>query len=208
MLKKYSNLKLLSKQYFKQSLLMAVLVHILLFLTIPYSSRAFSDLKPRQDKREIRLAPVLPEPEKEYKKPEILKPSISIDLDGLVSEDATILSDDDFISKIEVSEAPIVEALPVKEFVMYPSKFPVLLRAAAPEYPDVLRKSEIEGKVVVKLFIDENGNVVKYEIMNSPNELFVKSVKEVIMKWKFVPAEQNGRKVPSAIMYPIKFTLK
>jgi len=74
-------------------------------------------------------------------------------------------------------------------------------------YPEEAKKENIEGKVFVKAIIDENGNVLKVEILKSENELLNNASLKAVKSSKFVPAELNGKKIKVEITIPIKFKL-
>lgn len=47
------------------------------------------------------------------------------------------------------------------------------------------------------LFIDENGNVKKVKVFNSPNENLTKLAIEAFEDWKFIPGKKDGKEVKS-----------
>lgn len=47
------------------------------------------------------------------------------------------------------------------------------------------------------LFIDENGNVEKVKVFNSPNENLTKLAIEAFEDWKFIPGKKDGKEVKS-----------
>lgn len=75
-------------------------------------------------------------------------------------------------------------------------------------YPEEAKKNNIEGKVLVQVYIDENGNVVETEIIKSVgygcDEVAANAIKNV----KFKPAMQHGQKVKSMVVIPIMFKLQ
>lgn len=76
------------------------------------------------------------------------------------------------------------------------------------EYPEQELKNKIEGKVFIKAYIDENGNVTQAFNIPQDNKHFIKAAFDAIKKAKFTPAEKNGKKVKSIITIPVQFKLQ
>ena len=75
-------------------------------------------------------------------------------------------------------------------------------------YPEVARKAGIQGKVLVQVKIDENGDVVEHQILeslgnNGCDEAALNAVKSV----KWVPAKQGDDPVAVWVAIPIVFKL-
>lgn len=75
------------------------------------------------------------------------------------------------------------------------------------QYPESAKQAKVEGKVYVKLFIDEKGNVAEAKIAKGVsadlNDAAIKAVKGV----KFKPAKKNGQPVKVKVVLPIVFKL-
>ncbi len=76
------------------------------------------------------------------------------------------------------------------------------------KYPEIAMRAGIEGKVFVKAFIDENGNVVKADILNSAHQVLDSAATNAVMKTKFKPGIQKGKSVKTQVVVPIVFKLK
>ena len=77
-----------------------------------------------------------------------------------------------------------------------------------PLYPLEARRKGIEGHVMVKCFIDKNGNVQEAEIVEAmPKGVFDKCALTLVQKYKFKPAMKNGQPVNCIAKLPIKFAL-
>jgi protein TonB len=81
--------------------------------------------------------------------------------------------------------------------------------SATPRYPDELRRSGIEGKVVARFVVDENGRAEADSVrfLSSDNRLFDDAVKATLRRMRFVPAEIGGRKVRQLVEMPFVFTI-
>lgn len=75
-------------------------------------------------------------------------------------------------------------------------------------YPEVAKRAGIQGRVFVKAFIDEKGNVVKCEIIKGVHPALDSSAVDAVMKTKFTPGMQRGKPVKVQVSIPIVFALK
>jgi TonB family protein len=89
-----------------------------------------------------------------------------------------------------------------------PAGKPQVLTQVKPDYPDSVKRANIEGVVVARVRVDAEGNVRGVSIRRSPHELLSDAVEEALRKWKFRPFVKDG--VPSAFtgQYEIHFRLR
>ena len=81
--------------------------------------------------------------------------------------------------------------------------------APAPNYPEALRAAGIEGRVIAQFIVDERGLVESdsVRIVTSDNALFEASVRSVLKRMRFAPAEIGGKKVRQLVQMPFVFTI-
>ncbi|HYD19875.1 MAG TPA: M56 family metallopeptidase [Flavipsychrobacter sp.] len=76
------------------------------------------------------------------------------------------------------------------------------------KYPQAAKEKKIEGKVVVKFYIDENGKLQDPQVVSSPDQLLsdaaLSAVKQ-LSTWK--AGEQDGKKVKVYYTLPINFIM-
>ncbi len=84
---------------------------------------------------------------------------------------------------------------------------PKLIQAATPEYPEIARKAGIEGRVVVLMIVDTNGNVVEAKVIQSTNPVFNEPALKAAYRHKFTPAMMKDRKVKVKVIRPFVFKL-
>ena len=67
----------------------------------------------------------------------------------------------------------------------------------SPRYPDVLRRANIRGEVVVQIVIDTTGlaDMATLRIVSSDHPLLTDAVVAALPRARFLPAETGGRKV-------------
>ena len=85
----------------------------------------------------------------------------------------------------------------------------VIPGSAAPRYPEVLRSSGVEGKVIAQFVVDEQGRAEEGSIrfVSSDNQLFEDAVRVALRRMRFIPAEVGGVKVRQLVQMPFVFTL-
>ncbi|MDY6968447.1 MAG: energy transducer TonB [Spirochaetota bacterium] len=77
-----------------------------------------------------------------------------------------------------------------------------------PNYPERAKNEGIEGTVIAKLLIDENGNVRRVRVIKAPKYWgFDDSVIEAAKSWKFEPAKLNNMPVKVWATQVIEFRL-
>lgn len=77
------------------------------------------------------------------------------------------------------------------------------------KYPKKAQKEKIEGRVVVKFVVDEEGNVTNPKIVRSPDQSLSDAALDVINnmpKWK--PGEMKGKRVKVSLTLPVSFKLQ
>lgn len=76
------------------------------------------------------------------------------------------------------------------------------------KYPELARRSGIEGTIVVRVLIDRRGNAVKTMIDASDNVVLEKAAADAVLSTTFTPALQNN--VPTAVwmQVPVMFRLQ
>lgn len=106
----------------------------------------------------------------------------------------------------ELGPPPSNEDPDINAFVQV-EKFPELIEAATPVYPEEAKKNKITGKVFVKLLVDKEGTPKKAIVIKSDSELFNQSAIDAATKSKFTPAINKGEKIAVWIVLPYKYQL-
>lgn len=74
-------------------------------------------------------------------------------------------------------------------------------------YPESAKEEGIQGKVIVKLIVDEKGNVSSTEVVQRVNKELDKAAITAIKKTKFNPAMKDNKPVKCEIAIPVQFKL-
>jgi periplasmic protein TonB len=75
-------------------------------------------------------------------------------------------------------------------------------------YPDFAVRAGIQGRVFVKAFVDENGNVFKVELQKGIGGGCDEAAMEVVKNSLFSPGKQRGKPVKVQVTIPILFKLR
>ena len=77
---------------------------------------------------------------------------------------------------------------------------------SAMSYPEIARKEGIEGKVILKLLVGEDGNVIKLGSISGP-DVFYDEVRSKAPNLKFTPGLMKGKPVKVWVTVPFNFKL-
>jgi len=78
-----------------------------------------------------------------------------------------------------------------------------------PAYPDAARREGREGRVLLRVLIDDQGKTRSVEInRSSGSDALDQAATEAIKLWRFHPAHAGDRPVSSWVSIPIEFQLK
>lgn len=79
----------------------------------------------------------------------------------------------------------------------------------APAYPTLSRKAREEGRVVLKVLVEANGQPTRTEVQTSSGyERLDRAAQSAVSRWKFVPAKQGTDSVADWVLVPFVFSLK
>jgi protein TonB len=75
------------------------------------------------------------------------------------------------------------------------------------KYPEIARRNNIEGTVIVRALVDKNGRVVKTNIDKSDNQVLSDAAVDAVKATPFTPAIQNKMPVSVWVQIPVNFRL-
>ncbi len=85
---------------------------------------------------------------------------------------------------------------------------PAFTEMVRPIYPTIARKLGKEGKVVLRLTIDQQGDLINVEVLEGAGYGFTEAAIEAVRKSRFRPAIIKGKAVISRVILPIRFSLR
>jgi len=94
---------------------------------------------------------------------------------------------------------PNLASSPADEQTIEP---PQRLSGSIPEYPDMARRYNVQGAVLVLLTIDTDGRVDKTQILESPADILSEAVVRATRDWRY-----SKPAVPASVKMRIPFTL-
>ena len=80
---------------------------------------------------------------------------------------------------------------------------------AYPRYPDVLRRSKVEGEVLVQFVVRPDGKpeVESLKVLKSSHDLFTQAVRNALPQMRFNPARVGGKAVSQLVTEPFSFSI-
>lgn len=77
-----------------------------------------------------------------------------------------------------------------------------------PQYPDSARRAGKEGRVLLRVLVDEEGRTKAIEVnTSSGHDMLDQAATEALKKWRFIPARAGGKAVETWVKVPIEFQL-
>ena len=77
------------------------------------------------------------------------------------------------------------------------------------QYPESAQENGTQGVIKVQMVVDKDGNITEVQALNNPGDGLAEEAMRVIKKGpKWVPAEQNGRKVTYRFVQNVTFQLQ
>ena len=189
-------------KYLQIGFLFAILVHAVAFAFWP--EYVPSIYKLREERIEVIDIPPqieVPPPPEEVARPEV---AVEVEASDEASEEETIAPT--FLDAQNLPPAPPPPP-PEPEMFFAFDTYPVVVQGAEPKYPELARKAEVEGTVMIMVTIDEAGNVMSAWVAESSAEVLNEAAVEAAYKFKFTPAKQRDVPVKATISIPFRFSL-
>jgi len=81
--------------------------------------------------------------------------------------------------------------------------------APAPPYPPQAMRRGLQGEVILRVLVAEDGRPLRIEVDRSSGhrELDRAAERQILQRWRFQPAQREGRPVQSWVRIPIAFRL-
>jgi protein TonB len=95
---------------------------------------------------------------------------------------------------------------PPADFVPY-EKEPQIVKKVEPKYPELAMRAGLEGKVIVKIWVDKEGKVKQVVVLKSDAEIFNEPAIDAAKQFVFTPAYMNNGPVAVWVSFPFRFKL-
>jgi len=199
------------------AILIAVVLHIILFVTPVLKSDYGEIKKPEKPKvyvvQQIRFKPPPPK-QQELLKPRAKKVPIP-DPTPDEPEPIRVIEEVDQQLDVPVDDAVfgIPEGPPPAEpegpiLVGGDVKAPERIFSPQPAYTEIARKARIQGVVIVQAIIDKQGNVTNVKVLKGLPMGLEQAAVDAIKQWKFKPATLNGKPVTVYYNLTVNFKLQ
>ena len=77
-----------------------------------------------------------------------------------------------------------------------------------PDYPREALSNGVTGTVVLLVTVNEEGEAINVTVEKSSHDRSLyRAAVEAARKWKFVPKQENGRRVQGVVRVPVVFNL-
>lgn len=83
---------------------------------------------------------------------------------------------------------------------------PKIVKEVAPVYPEIARKAQVEGTVILETKADEQGNIVDVRVLRSIPLLDMSAI-EAVKQWKYEPLVIDGKPRPVIFTVTVRFLL-
>lgn len=198
------DLRLKYRKVMEVSIIFALLIIIFTF----YAFKKFEVGVKLPQSVDIKIEVVeIPPTEQITRPPPPSRPMIPIEAeDDELLDDVTIDETEVVFEARDDTPPPPPEDDEVFEFFAVSEK-PVLIKKTVPRYPDLARKAQIEGKVVVTVTIDKKGNVESAKIFKSV-PMLDEAAQAAALQCKFKPAKQRDKFVKVKMNIPFDFHLR
>jgi periplasmic protein TonB len=104
---------------------------------------------------------------------------------------------------------PAPPAVPTPRRIQLPDSNADYLSNRPPAYPPLSKRLGEQGKVVVRVFIDTEGNATQAEIRTSSgHDRLDQTALKTVQTWKYVPGKVNGEAKAMWFNVPISFALE
>ena len=82
------------------------------------------------------------------------------------------------------------------------------LNNPAPKYPASAKRRNIEGKVLLEVSVNADGEAAKVRISRSSGfPILDNAALEAVKNWRFIPAKKSGKAVAAQVIVPIEFKI-
>lgn len=78
---------------------------------------------------------------------------------------------------------------------------------ARPNYPEIYKRTNFEGKVIAEVIVGRNGEIVSYKILRSNGEHFTTAAEEALRKMRYRPETFQGQPVEFKVYESFVFKL-
>jgi periplasmic protein TonB len=140
-------------------------------------------------------------------------PKLPDPIEAPLIEAEEVFAEEETIAEEEISITPpkeIVEATEEPTYFVAVEEMPQPIGGLQGiqqmiKYPEIAKRAGIEGKVFVRAYVDETGNVTNAEIVKGIGGGCDEAAMDAILKTKFTPGKQRGKPIKVQVTIPVVF---
>jgi protein TonB len=212
---KEADLKRKYQRYTETSLILALALMIIAFKFYPDFKTEVIQLDEGQ---ELILTEDVEATKQENKAPPPPRPPVPIEapsddvLDDIEIEETEINMEEEIAAPPPPAQATAVEEEEPVFFVAV-EEMPEPIGGIAAiqkniDYPELAKRAGVQGRVFVKAYVDEQGNVSKVDLIKGIGAGCDESAMDAVKKTKFKPGKQRGKAVKVQVAIPVIFKLQ
>ena len=198
-----------SKAVFEQGLTLSIALVTMVFLT--YQTFEVQAYEGSGETQIIEIEEI-PETEQLKKPPPPQRPQIPVATESEdIPEDVTIMDTEIDLDAPPPPPPPPPGASRREDSPVFFSweEAPELRKIVKPRYPEIARKAGVEGKVILLIIVDEQGNVLSATVvLAEPPGIFEQVAIDAVLQYKFKPARQRDKAIKVQMGHTIIFTLQ
>lgn len=147
----------------------------------------------------------IPPPPQEVEMPKV---PVQIEISDEASDEDTIEDTSfDFTDDIPLPSGDMAGGGPKVFYAFDEAPTPIFM--ATPRYPEMAREAEMEGVVLVLIFVDERGNVFNVQVLRSTvPQILIDEAEKAAWKCRFKPGKQRQMPVKTTISVPFQFQVR
>ncbi len=183
---------------------------LFLFISLTFIEQQIKGVKGADVQKTIQIEDIpitkqkIKEPEKpKPKRAEVVEAEEEEDIDTVTIAETDLVVDS-FIPEVIEDDDEVYDFFAVEEQ-------PAPVKKITPEYPELARRSEMEGTVLVQIVIGKDGRVESATVVGVRPEqakgYFEDAALEAAKQFEFSPAKQRGKPVKVKRNLPFQFTL-
>jgi protein TonB len=123
--------------------------------------------------------------------------------------DPSITSEEQFVAADPIREVPLKVSSPAEESIVLPKYDAAYLNNRPPPYPQIARRMNIEGTVLLRVLISPAGLPQQVDLaQSSGSSVLDDAAIRTVRSWSFIPARKGNEAVAESITVPVRFNLK
>jgi periplasmic protein TonB len=191
-------------KYIRNAFIAAIAVHVMMVVFTPKIT-----YKPFVLREQYFQAISLPE---QFELPpapkEVAAPVVPIEAaEGEEADENAEIAPTSFDKIEDVPPPPPPASEAAQEFYAFDEP-PVLIKFVNPKYPDLARQAGIEGTVLLRVLVGDDGKVINVSVIQSDvTPAMEKAAMEAAKQFAFRPAKQRTVSVKASVAVPIRFKL-